>query len=68
MPRMIYSSPVVRGTRSEVRTTLADAVEGWRHLGSDVLAGAAATALEAVDSGAYSVRVGHVQYVVTDDT
>lgn len=54
------------GTRSDLINLLVEMSEGWRHLGKDMLAAAAREGAQELAAGRASVRVGHIDYVVTD--
>ena len=63
---MKIGKPTIQGTKDEIGRELTNAAEGWQHFGRPDLADQAAQALHAVNDGDYSVRVGHVEYEVTD--
>lgn len=56
----------VKARRAELVDQLAQAAEGWEHNGKPTLAGEARRALTLLEGGAWSVRVGHTVYLVTD--
>lgn len=57
----------IRGSRQELISELEDAVEGWEHQGKPTLAEQAAAAAVALSwSEVWSVRVGHVVYLVDE--
>lgn len=65
---MTYERPTRRGSRDELVTALEDLAVGWRHLGREDLGRSAAEAADRLASGAYSVRVGRTEFVVTEAT
>lgn len=54
------------GTRPELVAELHRAAEGWAHFGKPQLSEEARAGAEAIEAGAPSVRVGHVEYRVTE--
>ncbi len=56
----------VKAARDELVTQLEQAAIGWEHNDKPTLAGEAQRAVDLLKGGAWSARVGHVVYVVTD--
>lgn len=55
------------GTRAELVATLRDMSTGWFLRANDELSEAAAAGADQLEDGAFSVKVGHTVYTVTDD-
>lgn len=55
------------GSRAEHVATLNRLAEGFWHLGNDRLADASRAGAERLKTGETSIRVGHTEYIVTDD-
>ena len=62
---MEYGAEVKAG-RAELVAQLEDAAIGWEHNDKPTLAGEARRALAQLEGGAWSARVGHTVYLVTD--
>lgn len=54
------------GTRAELIATLREMAEGWHHLCKDELSAAATNAVVELESGSFSVKVGHTIYTVDE--
>jgi len=54
------------GSREWVLAELDEAGKGWTHHGNRALAIAHAAAINEIEQGAERVRVGHIEYVVTE--
>jgi hypothetical protein len=57
---------LAEGSRDEILVELRRLREGWEHFGNDRLVDEARQAIDAITSGASSVRVGHTTYDVTE--
>jgi hypothetical protein len=57
----------VEGTRVELEEELKMARRGWKHFGKDQLSEQAGQALDDLTAGASSTRVGHTEYLVTEE-
>lgn len=57
---------VTAGSRPELVAELRRAIEGWAHFGKPELSEQALAGADAIEAGAPSVRVGHVEYRVTE--
>lgn len=54
------------GGRAELVTELRRAAVGWDHFGKTTLSAEARAGADEIEAGATSVRVGHVEYLVTE--
>lgn len=61
-----FDPPYVQGPRDELINELRGAAVGWEHFGKPALAVEALSGVELLEQGEYSVRVGHQEYVVTE--
>lgn len=55
-----------KATRAEIVHLLEASIAGWEHDDKPTLAGEARRAIARLDAGAWSARVGHIVYLVTD--
>lgn len=57
-----------KGSRAELVSELREMAEGWHHLCKDDLSAKAAEMADELESGSFSVKVGHTIYSVVSES